>query len=122
MKISEVYNSSELCKCIIETTTVDWKEVTYYWTAKYARKWYSNDDGFSWPDDFSKAIWRIRRSVYDPNSWEYDFSYPEWNVWFEFKWSEKESYNYEWWPIPYLSLEDWDSFITTEQWDYIIIL
>lgn len=120
MKISEVYNSTELCKCIIETSTVDGKEVTYYWTARYARPWYSNDEWFRGPDDFKSPIWRIRRSIYDPETWGYDFSYPEWNVWFCFKWSEKESYNYDWGPINYLTLEEWDMLVTQNN-DYIIL-
>lgn len=121
MKISEIYNSTELNKTIVETKTEDWVTTTYYGTAKYPRPWYSNDEWYRWPDDQMKPIWRIRRSTYNPSTWEYDYSYPEWNVWFCFKWSDRDVLSYDWeWVTVHITLENWD-FIVTESGDKIIL-
>ncbi len=120
MKISEIYNSTELHKTIVETKTEGWKEITYFGVAKYPRVWYSDDQWFRWPDDFMSPIWRIRRSIYDPNTWEFDYSYPEWNVDFCFKWSDRDDLDYDWdVVISHIVLENWD-YLITETWDRII--
>ena len=109
MKKNGIYNSTELYKTIAEKITDGWKEVTYFGVAKYPDKAHPNSIWFRWQSDFSSTIWRIRRCIYDTNTWLADYSFPEWNVWFCFKWTDRASLNYDW-EIPEpknIVLENW---------------
>ena len=119
---NEIYNSTELYKTIVEKVTDDWKEVTYFGIAKYPDKSDPNSIWFRWQSDFGSSIWRIRRCIYDTNTWVLNYSFPEWNVWFDFKWTDRASLSYDWWtPVSkYIILENWD-YIITELWDHLII-
>lgn len=118
---NEIYNSTELYKTIVEKVTDDWKEVTYFGIAKYPDKLNPNSIWFRWQSDFDSPVWRIRRCIYDTNTWVLNYSFPEWNVWFDFKWIDRASLSYDWWtPVSkYIILENWD-YIITELWDYLI--
>ena len=130
MKIREIYNSTDINKTIVESKT-EWDVTTiYYWTARYPRLSDPSDTWYRWPSDENKPIWRIRRMKYDASTWEYDYSYPDWDVNFSYKWSDRTTLNYDVQPEPPVPptpwvdnaflLENW-SVLITENWSYIII-
>lgn len=118
MIIREIYKANDLNKSIVETKNEDWLISVYYWVAKYAD---SKSTWYTWPSSVDSPIWRIRKSTYNPSTWEYEYSYPDGNVWFDYKRSDRYNLNYNWPTITvYISLEDWDRLVT-EWWDPVIL-
>lgn len=92
MKISEVYNSTELKKLLVEETTSWSSTITYVWVAEYPRIAYSNDKWYRSSADTASKIWRIKKIV--ESNWTTETFYPNWDNWFSFAWDDRASLTY----------------------------
>lgn len=125
------YNSTEFNKLLVETVEEWGNTVTYIGTARYAIPPYEKT-WYAWPDDKAKEIWMIRRELYDPNTWLYDYSYPNLDPGYNYAWTLRATYNYEERPQPTppvpptptvdnaFLMENWDTLIS-ELWAYIVL-
>lgn len=118
--MSDIYNSIEYNKMLMETVERGKYIYTYVWTARYAVPPYEN----SWyrtAADKDRPIRMIRREKYDPATGVHDYSYPNLDTDFLYVWSQRESYDYDnksWAADWVIMLNDTD-ILVTEQLQYI---